>query len=247
MPSAAGVPCISSIQIDDEGIVVANGSSKNHFTDWKRDLMEKNCSGSIWRVQDDGQIGQLASKLAFPYGLVRTSNGAHVYVESWRHRISIVGDNGLNKVLLSDLPAYPGRITHAEGGGYWLTAFAPRTQMVEFMLGEDRARREMISTVHPDYWMAPRFASGKSFREPLQGGGIKQLGILKPWAPSQSYGLIIRLDPDLQPISSYHSRADGNIHGVSSCLQVGSRLYACSKGADFLVALELDQLEGSNQ
>jgi hypothetical protein len=38
--------------------------------------------------------------------------------------------------LLSDLPAYPGRIAPAPDGGFWLALFAPRNQLVEFVLRE---------------------------------------------------------------------------------------------------------------
>ena len=68
---------------------------------------------------------------------------------------------------------------------------------------------------------------------------LKHLGILKPWAPTQSYGLVIRLDERMQPLASHHSRADGTVHGITSCLEVGNRLYATSKGANCLVALDV--------
>jgi hypothetical protein len=42
------------------------------------------------------------------------------------------------------------------------------------------------------------------------------MGILKPWAPTFSYGLVIRLGNDLRPLSSLHSRANGRVHGITS-------------------------------
>lgn len=166
--------------------------------------------------------------------------------ESWRHRIVDLSAKAARRPLLADLPAYPARLAPADRGDWWLAAFAPRSQMVEFMLREDRARRQMVATIDPDHWMAPRYASGRSFKEPLQGGGIKHLGILKPWAPTQSYGLVIRLDAAMQPLESFHSRADGTIHGITSCVELGDRLYAGSKGADCVVALDLaDRPEAS--
>ena len=41
------------------------------------------------------------------------------------------------QAVLSDLPAYPGRIAPARDGGFWLALFAPRNQLVEFVLRED--------------------------------------------------------------------------------------------------------------
>ena len=52
----------------------------------------------------------------------------------------------------------------------------------------------MIDEIDPDYWVAPCLRSGRSPLEPTQQGGVKQLGVLKPWSPSRSYGLIARLD-----------------------------------------------------
>jgi len=238
LPAAAGAACITAMLFDGDRLLVANGSAQNRMADWKRDLMEKRVSGSLWRLGPDGGAERLAAGLAFPYGLVRRGDGTIICSESWRHRLVAIGERGALRPLVSDLPAYPSRLTPSRKGGYWLTAFAPRTQMVEFMLREKRARLEMIATIEPDYWMAPRHASGRSFREPLQGGGIKQLGILKPWAPTQSYGLVIRLDEAMQPVESFHSRADGTIHGVTSCVEFGLRLYAASKGANCVVALD---------
>ncbi|HXT09657.1 MAG TPA: hypothetical protein VN715_22320 [Roseiarcus sp.] len=92
--------------------------------------------------------------------------------------------------------------------------------------------------VEVDYWIAPALESGRSFLEPLQGGAIKQLGILKPWAPSRSYGLLIRLDGDFRPIASFHSRADGARHGETSCLDLGGRVFISCKGGDMIVMLD---------
>ena len=75
----------------------------------------------------------------------------------------------------------------------WLALFAPRSQLVEFVLTEDRYRRRMIDEIDADYWVAPSLRSGATPLEPTQQGGVKQLGVIKPWSPSRSYGLIARL------------------------------------------------------
>ena len=43
--------------------------------------------------------------------------------------------------MLDRLPVYPSRLAAAAGGGFWLTAFAARTQLVEFVLREPAYRR----------------------------------------------------------------------------------------------------------
>jgi hypothetical protein len=74
----------------------------------------------------------------------------------------------------------------------------------------------------------------------MQVGELKQLGILKPWAPARSYGLVVRLDGEQEPQSSLHSRADGRRHGITSCVEIGSRLLATSKGGDAIVSIPLE-------
>ncbi|HEY8710049.1 MAG TPA: strictosidine synthase, partial [Burkholderiaceae bacterium] len=137
------------------------------------------------------------------------------------------------------LPGYPARMAAAEGGGFWLSVFACRTQLVEFVLGEDDYRREMMKTIEPRYWVAPALASGSDFLEPLQGGGVKQMGILKPWAPPRSYGLVIRIGADFIPKYSLHSRVGGRHHGVVSIVQRGDELYVLSKGAGRILQLSV--------
>jgi hypothetical protein len=93
----------------------------------------------------------------------------------------------------------------------------------------------MIREIDADYWVAPCLRSGATPLEPTQQGGVKQLGVLKPWSPSRSYGLVARLDPAFRPIASLHSRANGRRHGVTSCLMVDKRLFFAAKG-DGIVA-----------
>jgi hypothetical protein len=77
----------------------------------------------------------------------------------------------------------------------------------------------------------------------LQGGAVKHLGIAKPWAPTRSYGLVIRLDAAGSPVASIHSRADGVRHGVTSCLESDNRLLVASKGGELIVSVDLADLD----
>ena len=80
----------------------------------------------------------------------------------------------------------------------------------------------------------------RSFLEPLQGGTLKKLAAIKPWAPSRSYGLVVRLDRELQPRSrAIHSRADGSRHGVMSAVERRAASSRRAAGADAVVAVDL--------
>ena len=118
--------------------------------------------------------------------------------ESWRHRLIAVGGGGQIKPAFDHLPVYPSRLSPAPGGGFWLTAFTARTQLIEFVLREAAYRRRMMAEIDPEFWMVPRLRAGQSFREPMQGAHLKTMGIIKPWAPPRSYGLVVRLGAGLR-------------------------------------------------
>jgi hypothetical protein len=144
--------------------------------------------------------------------------------------------------VLDTFPGYPSRMAPAAGGGAWLSVFACRSQLVEFVLREPTLRRRMVAEIDPRYWIAPAFASGQSFLEPLQGGGVKQMGMIKPWAPPRSYGLVVRLDEAGRPRYSLHSRVGGINHGVVAAAECHGALYVLARGPGRLLRLNLDAL-----
>ena len=230
--------------LDANRLVVANGASGRTAADWKRDLMERGASGSVWLIdlsRPDAPAVRLAEGLAFPTGLARKGDGRLLVSEAWLHRVLAVDPQkgGPPKPLLSDLPAYPGRIASTSKDGFWLCLFAPRNQLVEFVLRENAYRRRMIDAVDPAFWIAPSLSSGASFLEPIQGGARKKLNRLKPWSPSWSYGLIARCNADMRPLLSLHSRADGAVHGVTSACESGGALYIAAKGSGRIVTFDL--------
>jgi hypothetical protein len=228
---------------DPDTLFVAVGSDAHSAADWQRDLLERRTAGSVWRVPlDGGDPVCLAAHLAYPNGLLLHDNGRIAVSEAWRHRLLDfpTGTRGAPRVLLDDLPGYPGRLSPASDGGAWLAVFAPRTQLVEFVLRENRYRHWMMQTIEPAHWIAPTLRAGLSYKEPMQGGAVKTLGIFKPWAPSRSYGLAVRLDRAFIPTTSLHSRADGKRHGVTSCLEKRGELIVACKGDNALVSADLN-------
>ena len=227
------VRCITSLAAAADGaLLVANGSATYGPADWKRDLMEKGAFGSVWRLEPaSGAWTQIAAGLAYPNGLLDDGDSI-VVSEGWRCALTRIspGADGRGARVLEDLPGYPNRLSRSSDGTVWLALFAPRSQLVEFVLTEDSYRRRMIDEIDADYWVAPCLRSGRSPLEPTQQGGVKQLGVMKPWSPSRSYGLIARLDSAFRPMASLHSRANGRRHGVTSCLASEGRLYFTAKG-----------------
>lgn len=228
--------------LDRDTLIIANGSAQCTMADWKRDLMSRGASGTVWRVALGGtkpQATPLLRDVAFPYGLALAPDGSILIAEAWRHRVVVAGSTSLAqaRILLADLPAYPSRIVPSEDG-YWLALFAPRNQLIEFVLQEDAYRQKMIAGIDPDFWIAPSLASGVSFLEPIQGGARKKLNTLKPWSPSWSYGLVVHCDKSMRPLESFHSRADGHVHGVTSLCKMGNFVFAGAKGSGVIVAVD---------
>lgn len=234
-----GLACPTALAFDAAGaLYICQGSAQHRASDWAVDLMEKNASGSVWRYDLSAAAPTcLAANLAFPYGILIQPEGHGVIVsESWRHRlVGIPAHGGGIEPLLTKLPGYPARLTPAADGGAWLALFAPRNRLIEFTLLEGAYRTEMMQEVPRECWIAPALSSETSFLEPLQCGGVKTMGIHKPWSPSRSYGLAVKLDAKLRPQASFHSRANGKRHGVTSIAEFAGRVFAGAKGGDVIL------------
>jgi len=222
----------------EESLLVSDGSLQHAPAQWCHDLMAHGRSGRVarWHFGSPG-VELLAWGQRHAFGVL-AQDGVVLHSESWAHRIVRTDSQGA-RTLLAELPAYPSRLAPAAGGGFWLTCFACRTQLVEFVLREDAYRARMVAEIDPRYWIAPALSSGQSFLEPLQGAGVKQMGVLKPWAPPRSYGLVLRIAADGRIERSLHSLVDGRHHGITAVAEHGGALYAASKGSGRLLRVEL--------
>ncbi|MFO1035343.1 MAG: hypothetical protein U1E45_00735 [Geminicoccaceae bacterium] len=239
--SNADASCPVAMAVEAPGtLLVAHGSAGHRPGDWARSLMEKDASGSVWRYDLASKSAVcLARDLAYPFGVLPRPDGSCIVAEAWKHRLITIPAGGAAsaRTALASLPGYPSRMAAGPDGSIWLALFAPRNRLVEFVLREDAYRRDMVREVEREHWIAPSLGGTHSFLQPLQCGGVRTMGVHKAWSPSRSYGLLARLDADLRPVASFHSRADGSRHGITSVLPLWDRVLATSKGAG--VVLEL--------
>jgi hypothetical protein len=121
--------------------------------------------------------------------------------------------------VLDRLPVYPSRIVAAAGGGFWLTAFAARTQLVEFVLRENAYRRRMMKEIAPSTGSRRGCARAKLSRTHA-GRPSAHDGRAQAVGAARSYGLVIRLSPQGTPLYSLHSRVDGVNHGIVAAARV---------------------------
>ncbi|MCG6203420.1 SMP-30/gluconolactonase/LRE family protein [Rhodopseudomonas sp. HC1] len=245
LTGVAGEPlrCPTALAIGDDGrIYIADGSRHNPASEWHRDLLEKRPpSGRI--ISCDANLSEarvIANGLDWPAGLVVSHDGRGLLVtESWAHRLSALSlDGGAPRILVKNFAGYPSRISRGSRGDYWLAFFGLRTQLTEFVLREDAFRMRMLEAVEPHLWIGPRLGGAADYREAMQIGRIKKLGIQKPWAPPRSYGLVARIGADGAARESFHSRTSGEVHGITAVLpDPAGRVFAVSKGNGKLIKL----------
>jgi hypothetical protein len=227
----------------DGRLLVTDGSQAQPYDRWCHDLMSLGRSGRILELDlARGSAREIAGGLAYAFGTVAV--GSDVWVcESWAHRVLAYGPGKRGVTMVSRLPCYPSRLAPAADGGYWLTAFTCRTQLVEFVLRQKAYRTRMMKEIDPRYWIAPALTSGNTFLEPLQGAHLKMRGIHKPWAPPRSYGLVMRLAPDGLIRYSLHSRVDGKNHGIVAAVECQGTLFALAKGRRRIVSVPVADVE----
>ena len=244
--SVAGKPLSAANAISAGGdgrLLVTDGSQAQPYDRWCHDLMSLGRSGRVLEIDPaGGGAREIASGLAYAFGTIAA--GKDVWVcESWAHRVLAYGNGKHGAPVVSRLPCYPSRLAPAADGGYWLTAFTCRTQLVEFVLRQKAYRVRMMKEIDPRYWIAPALTSGNTFLEPLQGAHLKMRGIHKPWAPPRSYGLVMRLAPDGLVRYSLHSRVDGKNHGIVAAVECQGTLFALAKGPRRIVSVPVADVE----
>ena len=241
---ASGLRAVNALAAAPDGMLIATDGSENRSVDqWATDLLERGRSGRVLLLDPaTGAVKTLAGGLRYAFGAC-ASGEATLVSESWRHRVLSVERDGSTNVVLPHLPVYPSRLSPAGSGGFWLTAFVARSLLVEFVLREPAFRQRMMAEIEPQYWIAPRLRSGGSFKEPMQGAHIKTMGVVKPWAPPRSYGLVIRMNADGAPLYSLHSRVDGSNHGVVSAIEFKGDLVMVAKGPGRVLRLPIAPLD----
>jgi sugar lactone lactonase YvrE len=232
---------LSVTSAPDGRIFAVEGSAGCAPDHWRHDLMEKRSNGRLIVCSpalDNAQV--LLRDLPYPYGVAVSADGKQLWLtESWAHRLSrfALTSNGVapREVIANNLAGYPARLHRDAQGGFFLGLFARRTHLIEFVLKEDDFREDMITTIPPDYWIAPAFAGGGDCLEPMQIGSVKALGIQKPWAPPRSYGLLVHLDAEGEATDSLHSRAGGRFHGVTGACDTQHGVVIAARGAGRLL------------
>lgn len=231
---------VAACFINDELIAFCVGSTSLPADEWKRDLLEKNSTGQIVTLDIvANKVTEICTDLAFPNGIVALDENQLAIAESWKHRIIKIDMSAPQEpiVVLDNLPAYPARLSQTQNGGFLVAMFAPKRQLFEMILNEDEYRQDMMAELDPKDWVAPEMSVSTAPDQPISQGMVRQMGVVKPWAPSRSYGLAALCDADFKVVKTWHSRADGLMHGITATCAYNGEYYATSKGNDCLIKL----------
>lgn len=232
--------CITDLTLLPDRTILATVGSRRFGNDgWARALVDTDHSGCLVRIS--GNKSQIvADDLPWPSGVAHGDDDDLLLSLSLGLRIERRMPQTLSREgepVLTNLPAYPGRIRRGKGG-WWVAVPYVRNRGTELVLDEPELRRDLVDNIKPSQWPVPRLRSENPYTEPLQMGQLRVLGVLKPWAPPRAYGLVFLLGREGRVLRSFHSRVDGHRHGVTGVAEDGDRLVVAVHGGRTLVELK---------
>lgn len=241
--------CVTALAVTGGTILATVGSRRRSAHEWAQALITADASGQLVAVAQ-GRASVLADDLPWPAG-VAEFEGAVAISMSLNHRIELwqVDASRARRQgdLLSRLAVYPGRIRRC-AEGWWVAAPHARNRLTELLLNEPDLVRRLERDVEPAAWPLPRLRAADVYRDPMQLGQLRVLGVVKPWAPPRSYGLAFLVDEHGLVSRSHHSRISGNRHGITgvATAQDGT-LVLVARGARRVVGLDPMPVAGKEQ
>ena len=228
------VSCVTDLAVLDDGsFVVAIGSANYQLDEWAHSLVNADITGSLVLVEAN-KAETKVDGLAWPAGL-EVDGESLLVAESQACQIErrLLSDLSSVEMVIENTAGYPGRMRKSSipDKGVWVAVPYMRNRAVELILSEPKFLEDMQANIEPRLWMVPALRSENVYRDPLQIGQMRVMGVLKPWAPPRSYGLAFLLDNNNRVVDSVHSRPDGNRHGVTGVFETeDGRLLACCRG-----------------
>jgi hypothetical protein len=230
--------CVTDVAVRADGsLVITVGSTEAAGDGWARELVKGRATGRLVTVEA-GRATVAADGLAWPAGVAVEDDGSLLVSVGQRHCIERRAAGALNRgrPVLDKRAFYPGRIRRGTAG-WWVAVPYLRNRATELVLSEPGMADDMVRTVDEEQWLVPSLRRENIYLDPLQMGQLRVLGVLKPWAPPRSYGLVFLFDSEGRVVESHHSRADGNRHGITGVSEVDGRVVVAGKGCRSLLEL----------
>jgi hypothetical protein len=235
--------CVTDLAVLPDGSVIATVGSRHHDAhNWSRALVRGDRSGMIVRL--DGSRARVeAQALAWPSGIEVASPTEVLLSLSFDHRIEVRSLAALSRPsrpIARNMPVYPGRLS-ATADGWWVAAPYIRNRVTEMLLDEPEVIDQMVARVDPEDWFVPRLRCTNPYTDTMQMGQLRVLGVVKPWAPARSCGLVLRMDGTGRVVESAHARVDSPRHGVTGVAVSGGRIMVAAKGFGNLLQLSSEK------
>jgi sugar lactone lactonase YvrE len=130
--------CSNVVESSDGTIYFTESTSRFRYEYYKGSVVEGRPTGSLFRLDPDGTVSELASGLYFANGVTLTADeSALVYAESAGCRLSkywLTGDRaGSITPLVTELPGYPDNISTGLDGRIWVALVSDRNPLNEWL------------------------------------------------------------------------------------------------------------------
>jgi hypothetical protein len=189
----------------DGRLFFTEASTRWALPDNKRAMLEHGGDGEVWLRHRDGSLERVMEGLEFANGIVLAPDESYLLVvETGAYRVSRLWLAGVRKgereVLLDNLPGFPGDISLAPDGTYWLSLFTPRKALLD-RLGPYPFVRKILSRL--------------------------PMGLLpKP----VEFPYVLRIDAEGRVLETLQASADAGLPSFSSVVQVGNELLLGTPG-----------------
>jgi hypothetical protein len=227
---------------EDGRIFATKGSASMPFDRMIDGLVRADVSGMVLEISGRARepVRVLADGLPWPSGVASSGPDRLMIALAHAHALVEMSTDGRSRSTVQDhLPFYPGRLARASDGGFWLAVPYVRNRATELILDEPGLRAEMVAGIARSEWLVPRLRSETPHTDALQMGQLRMLGVLKPWAPPRSYGLIAHLDAQGRFDFSAHSRPDRHNHGVTHVVEHDGRAVMAMRGRRAVASIEI--------
>ena len=233
VPASSGNrPAVDCMFLNEDELAVVRSGYASVQEALARSPWETAQTGTVTGHLRNGTTRVIAGGLSCPMGICRDECGDLIITEMDAARV--IDSSG--RVRGTGFPAYLGRIRKTQQG-YLLACLSRRDPLIEFLRTERDFVEDMKKTIDPRHWISPRTTPEFSHDFPIELGATRLFGEIKPWAPSFSYGLLIKLDKELMPGGSAQSRANGRRHAVSDAIVWNGDVIAVSQASGEILNL----------
>jgi sugar lactone lactonase YvrE len=150
--------CSNVVESSDGTIFFTESTSRFHYEYYKGSVIEGRPSGSLFRLDPDGTLTELAGDLHFANGVTLTADeSALVFAETTACRLSkywLAGERaGTITPLVTELPGYPDNISTGLDGRIWVALVSDRNPLNEWLGPRAPIIRSVMWRLLPYSWL----------------------------------------------------------------------------------------------